>query len=151
MTIFRHLSWISCNFCIFHRNRIISFMPMKSKFVFTKQIKEMAKICFNTLKIIVVKYGEIWFPWWNMVLCSTTCYYTRNTTDNKGYKNMTKNALCKWTIYFTNSIKCFNYTVGRLNVKRIDFVNIEIACETAWFHQQQRVPTRHFAQKTSCN
>ena len=48
---------------------------MKSKFVFTKQIKEMAKICFNTLKIIVVKYGEIWFPWWNMVLCSTTCYY----------------------------------------------------------------------------
>ena len=31
-------------------------------------IKEMAKICFNTLKIIVVKYGEIWFPWRNMVL-----------------------------------------------------------------------------------
>ena len=30
---------------------------MKSKFVFTKQIKEMAKICLNTLKIIVVKYG----------------------------------------------------------------------------------------------
>ena len=58
---------------------------MKSKFVFTKQIKEMAKICFNTLKIIVVKYGEIWFPWWNMVLCSTTklLITTRNTTDNK--------------------------------------------------------------------
>ena len=34
---------------------------MKSKYVFTQQIKEMAKICFNTLKIIVVKYGEIWF------------------------------------------------------------------------------------------
>ena len=48
---------------------------MKSKFVFTKQIKEMAKICFNMLEIIVVKYGEIWFPWWNMVLCSTNCYY----------------------------------------------------------------------------
>ena len=29
----------------------------------------MAKICFNTLKIIVVKYDEIWFPWQNMVLC----------------------------------------------------------------------------------
>ena len=44
---------------------------MKSKYVFTQQIKEMVKICFNTLKIIVVKYGEIWFPWRNMVLCST--------------------------------------------------------------------------------
>ena len=38
-------------------------MPVKSKYVFTQQIKEMTKICFNTLKIIVVKYGEIWFPW----------------------------------------------------------------------------------------
>ena len=82
MTLFRHLSLISCNFCIFHRNRIISFMPMKSKFVFTKQIKEMTKICFNTLKIIVVKYGEIWFPWQNMVLCSTTCCYKENITKN---------------------------------------------------------------------
>ena len=44
---------------------------MKSKYVFTQQIKEMAKIFFSTLKIIVVKYGEIWFPWRNMVLCST--------------------------------------------------------------------------------
>ena len=43
---------------------------MKTKYVFTKQIKEMAKICFNTLKIVKVKYGEIWFPWRNMVLCS---------------------------------------------------------------------------------
>ena len=43
---------------------------MKSKYVFTQQIKEMAKICFNMLKIIVVKYGEIWFPWQNMVPCS---------------------------------------------------------------------------------
>ena len=34
---------------------------MKSKHVFIQLIKEMAKICFNTLKIIVVKYGEIWF------------------------------------------------------------------------------------------
>ena len=41
-------------------------------------------------------------------------------------------------IYSTNSIKCFNYTVGRLNIKRIDFVNIEIARETACIHQQQR-------------
>ena len=70
MTIVPHLFLISCNFCIFHRNKIISFMPMKSKFVFTKQIKEMAKICLNTFKIIVAKYGEIWFPWRNMVLCS---------------------------------------------------------------------------------
>ena len=31
---------------------------MKSKYVFTQKIKEMAKICFNMLKIIVVKYGE---------------------------------------------------------------------------------------------
>ena len=47
---------------------------MKSKCVFTKQIKEMAKICFNTLKIIVVKHGEIWFPWRNIALQSL--YYT---------------------------------------------------------------------------
>ena len=49
---------------------------------------------------------------------------------------------------YTNSIKCFTYTVGWLNVKRIDFVNIEIACQTAWFSSTTRVPTRHFAQKT---
>ena len=70
VTIFRHLFLISCNFCIFHRNRFISFMPMKSKYIFTQQIKEMVKVCFNMLKLIVVKYGEIWFPWRNMVLCS---------------------------------------------------------------------------------
>ena len=35
---------------------------MKSKYVFTKQIKEMDKIYFNTLKITLVKYGVIWFP-----------------------------------------------------------------------------------------
>ena len=34
---------------------------MKTKYVFPKQIKEMAKICFNMLKIIVVKCDEIWF------------------------------------------------------------------------------------------
>ena len=33
----------------------------------------MAKIYFNTLKMIVVKYGEIWFPWRNMVLYSYQC------------------------------------------------------------------------------
>ena len=71
VTIFCHLFLISCNFCIFHRNKFISSMPMKSKYVFTQQIKEMAKICFNTLQIIVVKYCKIWFPWRNMVLCST--------------------------------------------------------------------------------
>ena len=60
VTIFRHLFSFSCNFCIFHRNRFLSFMSMKSNYIFTRQIKEMAKICFNTLKIIVVKYGEIW-------------------------------------------------------------------------------------------
>ena len=30
VTIFCHLFLISCNFCIFHRNRFMSFMPMKS-------------------------------------------------------------------------------------------------------------------------
>ena len=40
---------------------------MKSKYVFTQQIKEIAKFRFDTLKIIVVKMakygspGEIWF------------------------------------------------------------------------------------------
>ena len=75
VTIFRHLFLISCNFCIFHRNRFISFMPMKSWYIFTQQIKEMAKICFNTLKIVVVKYGEICFPCRNMVLCSTCIFH----------------------------------------------------------------------------
>ena len=34
----------------------------------------MIKFCFWTLKTIIVKCGEIWFLWRNMVLCST-CYY----------------------------------------------------------------------------
>ena len=89
MTIFCCVFVISCNFCIFHRNRFISFMPMKSQYVFTQQIKEMAKICFNTLKIIVVKYGEISFPWRNMVLCSTSSWVRVNPRYSFWRSNVT--------------------------------------------------------------
>ena len=33
-------------------------MHINSKYVFDKQIKELSIICFNTLKIILLKYGS---------------------------------------------------------------------------------------------
>ena len=60
VTIFRHLSSTSCNFFLFHRNKFLSFRPIKSKYIF----KEIVKICFSTLN------GKMW---WNMVLCSIWC------------------------------------------------------------------------------
>ena len=132
MTIFRHLFLISCIFCIFHRNRFTIFMPMRSKYVFTQQIiKEMAKICFNTLKIIVVKYGEIWFPWRNVVLCSM-CPYALQVTQKYAMHNlwiyyMTSEAYK--TAWFTAIIKSFcnsNKTLLRHCKQHVTHLNKEL-------------------------
>ena len=60
----------SCNFFIFHRNTFLSYMSLKYKYVFTQHLQRNDKLSLSTLKIIMVKCGEIWFPWRNMVLCS---------------------------------------------------------------------------------
>ena len=44
---------------------------MNNNTFFTNSFKEMIKFCSRILKIIIVKCGEIWFLWRNMVLCST--------------------------------------------------------------------------------
>ena len=51
---------------------------MKSKYVLPSKFKEMTKICFSAVKFIIVKCGEIWFPWRNMVLCSTYKFVLQN-------------------------------------------------------------------------
>ena len=71
MTIFRSLFWISCNFFIFCRNKFLYFIPMNSCKFCTESSDEIIKISFRTLKkTIIVKCGEIWFLWRNMILCS---------------------------------------------------------------------------------
>ena len=74
MTIFRHLFWISCNFFILYRNIFLSLFSNEFQYVFTNSFKERIKFCSRILKIIIVKCGEIWFLWRNMVLCSTHHY-----------------------------------------------------------------------------
>ena len=59
-----YLFLIPRNFFLFHRNKFLSFMPMKFKYVFINSFKEIIIICFNTLKTIMGKYGstgELWF------------------------------------------------------------------------------------------
>ena len=70
VTIFRHLFWISCNFFILYRNIFLSAFSNEFQYVLTNSFKEMIKFCPRILKIIIVKCGEIWFLWRNMVLCS---------------------------------------------------------------------------------
>ena len=70
VTIFRHLFLISCTFFIFHRNRFLSLCEWNPNKFLPSRFKQLNKICFSTLRILIVKCGEIWFPWRNMVLCS---------------------------------------------------------------------------------
>ena len=52
-------------------------------YVLPSSFKEMTKICLRTMKIIILKCGEIWFPRRNMVLCSeaVTIYQTAKYID----------------------------------------------------------------------
>ena len=79
VTIFRHLFWISCNFFISYRNRFLSSFVNEFQYAFIIGFKEIIKFCFRILKIILVKCGEIWFLWRNMVLCST-CHWKHTQT-----------------------------------------------------------------------
>ena len=57
VTIFRHLFLISCNFFIFERNRFLSFMPMKSKNVYSQTIQRNGK---KLLKHSENHYSKMW-------------------------------------------------------------------------------------------
>ena len=62
VTIFRHLFLISCIFFIFHRNRFLSLCRWNTNKFWRSGFKQLTKICFSTLRILMVnvaKYGSI--------------------------------------------------------------------------------------------
>ena len=68
-----------------YRPKIREWLPFQ--YVFTNSYKEMFKFCSRILKIIIVKCGEIWFLWRNMVLWAQLEYtYKVVLTENHIHK-----------------------------------------------------------------
>ena len=97
MAIFHHLFLIACNFVIFHRNKFLSFTPVKFKYLFTQNFK---KNCQNLLQNIENHNGKVWR---NMVLCDETLIANQTSVSVYMNKLFTKKGYSANVNYLNNS------------------------------------------------